>query len=97
MTRFKTLSMAALLALAAGTAMSGGAFAAVAGGGSSGDGGPGGSIGFDAPIMAITLPGTPQADAAELWRQLREPRRAFVAQRMGTSATANRSVTGFQK
>jgi hypothetical protein len=61
MTRFKTLSMAALLALAAGTAMSGGAFAAVAGGGSAGDGGPGGSIGFDAPALAINLPGTPQA------------------------------------
>jgi len=61
MTRFKTLSMAALLALAAGTALSGGAFAAVAGGGSSGDGGPGGSIGFDAPTMAITAPGYPQA------------------------------------
>jgi len=61
MTRFKTLSMAALLAVAAATAMSGGAFAAVAGGGSSGDGGPGGSIGFDAPAYAINLPGTPQA------------------------------------
>ncbi len=65
MTRFKTLTMAALLAVAAGTAMSGGAFAAVAGGGSSGDGGPGGSIGFDAPTMAINLPGTPQARPAQ--------------------------------
>jgi len=46
------------------------------------------------PEPAGTLPGTPPADAAELWRQLRESRRAFVAQRMGTSATANRVGDG---
>jgi hypothetical protein len=62
MNRFKTLSMAAMLALAVGSSFSGLAMAAVAGGGSPGDGGPGGSIGFDAPgISQINLPSYPQS------------------------------------
>jgi hypothetical protein len=58
-TRFKTLSMAALIALAVGSSFSG-AMAQTAGG-PSGDGGPGGSFGYDPTpaIQASTVPGGP--------------------------------------
>jgi hypothetical protein len=55
MTRFKTFAVAALLACAAGGAMA----QTAGGGGSAGDGG--GSIGYDAPTMAIQIPGIPQS------------------------------------
>jgi hypothetical protein len=55
MTRFKTLTFATLLACAAGGAMA----QTAGGGGSSGDGG--GSLGYDAPTMAIQIPGIPQS------------------------------------
>lgn len=54
-TRFKTLSIAALLVCAAGGAMA----QTAGGGGSAGDGG--GSMGYDAPTLAIQIPGIPQA------------------------------------
>ena len=65
MNRFKTLSMAAMLALAVGSSFSGIAMAAVAGGGASGGDGPGGSIGLDSPSIQINLPSYPQARPAQ--------------------------------
>ena len=55
MTSFKTLAVAALFALTAGSAMA----AAVGGGGGGGGGGDAGS--FDGSIAAIQLPAPPQA------------------------------------
>jgi hypothetical protein len=58
MTSFKTLAVAALFALTAGSAMA----AAVGGGGGGGGGGDAGSFGgADGSIAAIQLPAPPQA------------------------------------
>ncbi|PTM61409.1 hypothetical protein [Phreatobacter oligotrophus] len=57
MTSFKTLAVAALFALTAGSAMA----AAVGGGGGAAGGEAGGVAGHDPSIAAIQLPSPPQA------------------------------------
>jgi hypothetical protein len=58
MTRFKTLSMAAMIAMAVGSSLSG-AMAQTAGGGASGGDGGGSGLGFDPPAVThATVPGS---------------------------------------
>ncbi|MDP3547864.1 hypothetical protein ACJ4V0_03655 [Phreatobacter sp. HK31-P] len=58
MTRFKTLSMAAMIALAVGSSLSGAMAQTAGGGGSAGDGG-GSGLGFDPPAVThATVPGS---------------------------------------
>ena len=58
MTRFKTLSMGAMIALAVGSSLSGAMAQTAGGGGSAGDGG-GSGLGFDPPAVThATVPGS---------------------------------------